>query len=323
MPYDDEPDDEVGFVPPLPQDDRLWRHPSELRSRSEGNRSASHPTRSEAGARALHPASRGKRSTARVLSLVSVVLAVVAIGTVVATRSFDTPPSTSVATVRGATVVDLRTSDAARRVRSAVVQLRVDAPSGARSVTGLVIDPIGHVLTTSDALRDATAVKIVPVHGDSRPATIIGFDPADDIAVLSTDPDGLTPASLVTAADVPPGASTFVIGLTTDVEPIWVRDARLGSTLAKVDGASGQTFHDLLQLVVAGDPPTAAIVCSRDGAILGIITDRIVTSPTLRTSTPIGAPSSIGTPETTVYATPVAWMRTVVAQLLSTPPASH
>ena len=30
MPPDDEPDDASGFQPPLPPDDRLWRHPSEL-----------------------------------------------------------------------------------------------------------------------------------------------------------------------------------------------------------------------------------------------------------------------------------------------------
>ena len=30
MPFPDDPDDDAGFIPPLPQDDRLWRHPSEV-----------------------------------------------------------------------------------------------------------------------------------------------------------------------------------------------------------------------------------------------------------------------------------------------------
>ncbi len=267
-----------------------------------------------------HPATQGRRSPARVMALASVAIALVAVGAIVASHSFQTPPTAPTATVvRGASaVVDVRASEGARRVRSAVVQIRVQSESGTRSATGLVVDSSGHVLTTSDALRDATSIDVIPVQGDARPAVVTGLDPADDIAVLSTDPSGLSPAALVDAEDIASDPSIFVIGLTTDMEPIWLRTGRLVAAHVRVDDPGGQTLHDMLQATVSGDPPAAAIVCSRDGAIIGIVTDRVATTPSLRSITPPGMRSSIATATTTVYATPVTWMRSVVAQLITT-----
>ena len=38
MEFDDEPDDDESFEPPLPPDDRLWRHPSEMGAAAAGTR---------------------------------------------------------------------------------------------------------------------------------------------------------------------------------------------------------------------------------------------------------------------------------------------
>ena len=315
MSHTDEPDDEFGFVPPLPAEDRLWRHPSELRGASRPSTPAI-PT--EVGARVRHPAGRaGHRSSARTLVLASVALGILLVGVAVASRSFDEPaPTWASGAVRGASpVVDLRSNDGARRVRSAMVQLAVDTTAGPRSATGLVIDSSGHVLTTADALRDATSIEVIPVEGSTRRAQVLGVDSIDDIAVIATDPSGLSPAALMGPSDLASDSPIMVIGLSTDIEPLWARLGRLTASHVRVDTVDGQHFVDMLQVAVAGDPPTASIVCSRDGAIIGIVTDRITTTPTLRSGAI--ASSSIGPATSTVYATPVAWMRSVVAQLLA------
>ena len=112
MPFPDDPDDDAGFIPPLPQDDRLWRHPSEV----DGPRSRT---------------SARKRRFSRPGLTAFILLLVIAVGTGIA--AFGTFHSGDVtrdgtAVASGPASHDL-SDDALATLSPAVVQITIDGPT--------------------------------------------------------------------------------------------------------------------------------------------------------------------------------------------------
>jgi S1-C subfamily serine protease len=83
---------------------------------------------------------------------------------------------------------------------------------GEAAGTGIIVDSEGHILTNAHVVADATEVKVA-VNGQERSATVVGADPAHDIAVLELDdPSGIHPAKLGSSADVAVGDQVVAIG---------------------------------------------------------------------------------------------------------------
>ena len=78
--------------------------------------------------------------------------------------------------------------------------------------TGIVIDAEGHILTNAHVVEGATEVSVA-VNGEERSATVVGADPARDVAVVQLDdPSGVVPADLGSTADVAVGDQVVAIG---------------------------------------------------------------------------------------------------------------
>lgn len=106
--------------------------------------------------------------------------------------------------------------EAARRLMPAVVRLRVQAGTNTTTGSGVVLTPDG-MLLTNDHVIAATAkggqLTVQFQNGMSRPAHVVGRDPAADIAVVAADNlTGLAPVKLGNSDSVHPGEPVFALG---------------------------------------------------------------------------------------------------------------
>jgi S1-C subfamily serine protease len=80
--------------------------------------------------------------------------------------------------------------------------------------SGFVIGKEGHILTNFHVVSGAQQIEVIFMDETTRPATVVGADPRNDIAVLKVDapPELLTPVELGTSANLQVGQRAIVIG---------------------------------------------------------------------------------------------------------------
>jgi S1-C subfamily serine protease len=105
-----------------------------------------------------------RRLSARTLVLCALAGVIAAVGASIAFARHDAAPI-------GTGVVNVRTT--------------LGYQGGAAAGTGIVLTSSGEVLTNNHVIRGATSVRVVvPTTGRSYKATVVGYDVADDVAVL-------------------------------------------------------------------------------------------------------------------------------------------
>jgi S1-C subfamily serine protease len=103
----------------------------------------------------------------------------------------------------------------ARTVAPGVVGVDATLANGTRSsASGLMLTPAGEVLTSNHSIAGATAISVlVGDSGRTYAATVRGYDPADDVAVLGlSDASGLPTIELGDSATVARGVPVVAIG---------------------------------------------------------------------------------------------------------------
>ncbi|MBV8986889.1 MAG: trypsin-like peptidase domain-containing protein [Acidimicrobiia bacterium] len=259
MEFDDGLDDDPSSyrTPPLP-DDRLWRHPSEMR-----------PKRS-AGERTWLVAS--------ISGLVGALLAsgVVVVAGGIGSRSTEriiereeVPVRTVASTQATESVVDI-----AQRVRPAITQVRVEGKQGDASGSGVLFQSDGHLLTNFHVIDGADAVKVVIDSGRELTAKVVGTDPENDVAVLKIDGGPFPVAALGTAADLQVGQPAIAIG-----SPLGLAggpSVTVGVVSAlhrRLDTQSGPPLLDMIQTDAPISPGSSGgALLDSDGAVIGLTT---------------------------------------------------
>jgi putative serine protease PepD len=265
MPFDDDADDAPSFGSPLPPDDRLWRHPSELGWAERADADAA--------------GGEGARSRRWGLIVVAAVAgSAITVGTLAATtglaprvderRVVERVPvrPTITETLAPGPGDDQGVAAVAEAVTPAVVRLEVSA-DGATSVgSGVVYRDDGHLITNAHVVVGADEVLVVLADGRQRRGSVVGSDPTTDIAVVaieaSGDGDQFPTAVLGSADDLHVGDPAVAIG-----SPLGLRggpSVTVGVVSAlgrRVEAASGVTLHDMIQT----DAPIA--VGSSGGAL--------------------------------------------------------
>jgi putative serine protease PepD len=100
-----------------------------------------------------------------------------------------------------------------RKVLPSVVQVNVTMRNGEAVGSGVILDSNGKILTNNHVVADATSVTVTLSDGRTVDATVLGTDPASDLAVIqATGVSGLTAATLGNSDDVRVGDEVIAIG---------------------------------------------------------------------------------------------------------------
>jgi S1-C subfamily serine protease len=105
----------------------------------------------------------------------------------------------------------------ARQVVPSIVTVEVSLGGGDEFVadasgSGVVYDPIGHIVTNSHVVQDAVALRVVFADGRTYDAELIGRDPLTDVAVLRVAAVGLTPILIGSSRDLSIGDQAIAVG---------------------------------------------------------------------------------------------------------------
>lgn len=266
---DGNPDEEAAsFGSPLPPDDRLWRHPSEL------GLVAAIDNPSPRGARPWTAAVSGLAGVVLTLGLVAVVASIGPSGSdrQVVERVPVTPVSfeTFSADRRGAGQGGI-----AERVGPAVVRLEVQTAGPSATIgSGFVFRNDGHVLTNAHLLTGARRVTVVTHDGRELDATVVGSDTTTDVAVIKIAGGLPTTVALGSADGLAVGAPATAIGapLGPDDYPA-VAVGTIAALGRQVDTDAGP-LHDM----IATDAPFSSTssggpLVDGSGVVIGIVTD--------------------------------------------------
>lgn len=303
MPFDDglDDDDEPAYRPPLPPDDRLWRHPSEV---------ASAPT--------VVPAGRTSRSTrAWPVALVSgLVGALLATSLVAVAGGFEDGRTVHVVEREAAPVSPVRddgqpvsVTDIAERVRPAIVQIMVENAAGRGSGSGVLFRDDGHILTNEHVTQGSKRLTVVLADGRRVDGEVIGKDADTDIAVVKIDGGPYPTAILGTATLLRTGDACIAIGSPLGLAGGPSVSVGVVSALGRSVEAEGQLLYDMIQTDAAISPGSSGgALLDRSGAVIGVTTAIAVSDA--------GA-EGVG------FATPIDIARSVAGELITTGKATH
>ncbi len=80
------------------------------------------------------------------------------------------------------------------------------------SGSGFILTEDGYVITNYHVVEDATAVDVTLHNTEEYPAEVVGYDSANDLAVLKIDAEGLSAATVGSSSDLVVGDMVVAIG---------------------------------------------------------------------------------------------------------------
>jgi S1-C subfamily serine protease len=311
VPFDDGDDDDtpVGGAP-LPPDDRLWRHPSEL------GLTASSVTGSPATADAS-----GTRlwAVAVVAGLIGSALSLGVVA-VAGQLSTDAVAKSGVERVAVRPVAELSVASSsgqgviaiAKSVAPAIARIESLAEKGKILASAILVRTDGYLATNAHLVTHITSVLVVLSDGTELAGRVVGTDTTTDIAVVKVDRDADLPVAVLgSATDLQSGQAAVAIG--SPLGPAGGPSVTVGVISAlgrRVSSSDGVELRDMIQT----DAPTAesssgGALCDGSGTVVGMTTE-------ISTSTNSGA-NALG------YAIPIDIVRAVADDIIATGSAHH
>lgn len=274
MALDDDADDDVGGTgPPLPPDDRLWRHPSELREHGRrgadvGRSAVDDPRRPMTWATALVAGLAGAALAVGVIAVTGTLSPRVVERQVV--EKVAVTPVVSSPMVRGERGVVA----VAERLSPAIVRLDVEGEDGTATGSGVLFRDDGLVLTSAHVVAGTTAISVVLTDGRRLDGRLVGADTATDVAVVDVEGDGFPVAVLGTSEGLEVGAPTIAIGSPLGLAggPS-VTTGVISAVGRRVEAASGEALHGMIQTDAPIAPGSSGgALVDANGAVIGITT---------------------------------------------------
>ncbi len=270
-PDDAEDDDVVGAGPPLPPDDRLWRHPSEVGAQAGGRPDAvaAGPTvRSITWSVAIVAGLAGAALSTGVIALTGSLSPRVVDRAVV--EKVAVTPVVSSPMLRGERGVVA----VAERLSPAIVRLDVERSDGAVTGSGVLYRDDGLLLTSAHVVEGSSGIDVVLTDGRHFDGRLVGTDAVTDVALVDIDGTHLPVAVLGTAEGIEVGAPTIAIGsaLGLDGGPS-VTTGVISAVGRRIEGPDGETLHGMIQTdapIAPGSSGGALVDAS--GSVIGITT---------------------------------------------------
>ena len=272
MSLDDDADDVGQGGPPLPPEDRLWRHPSELARHGipGGTVAPPHhrPARPTAVTAALIAGLAGAALTTGVIAVTGSLSPRVIERQVV--EKVAVTPVVSSPMLRGERGV----VGVAERLSPAIVRLDVDTTRGEATGSGVLFRDDGLLLTSAHVVAGASAISVLFADGRRLDGHLVGFDLPTDVALVDVEGTGFAVAVLGTAEHLEVGAPTIAIGspLGLDGGPS-VTTGVISALDRRIDTVEGEPLHGMIQTdapVAPGSSGGALVDAS--GAVIGIMT---------------------------------------------------
>ena len=284
MEMDEHPEDDLpGFRSPLPPEDRLWRHPSEIAGLGAYG-APPDPPRPPA-AEAAGAAGRAAVGLWPVVLVSALIGAVAATGIIVASGGME-PGVIERQVIEREQVRPVSLGPEPRnsldnvvaiaeRVRPAITRLEIGLGEDAlaASGSGVIFRSDGYLLTNSHVVNDATSINVVLANGQELEGELIGEDPATDIAVVKIDRDNLPTATLGSAVDLRVGEGAIAIGSPLGLAGGPSVTVGVVSALGRRIDGQNETLHDMIQTDAPIAPGSSGgALLDRSGAVIGITT---------------------------------------------------
>ena len=311
-------DDESGFRSPLPPEDRLWRHPSEIAALGYYGNPPEPPLPPVPAAAA---GGGGERPLWQVAITAALIGSVFTLGLVSVNGGFN-PRVIERQVIEREQVrpVSLgpepRNSldnvvNIAEQVRPAITRLEIGLGEDSRggSGSGVIFRSDGYLLTNSHVVNDAESITVVLANGQELEGTLVGQDPTTDIAVVKIDHDSLPTATLGSAVDLRVGEGAIAIGSPLGLAGGPSVTVGVVSALGRRIDGDDETLHDMIQTDAPIAPGSSGgALLDRSGAVIGITTAIAVSD--------VGA-EGLG------FATPIDIAREVAEDLIATGKVQH
>jgi len=201
-------------------------------------------------------------------------------------------------------------------------------PTGTTTASGIVYRSDGHLLTTADAVEGASSVTVTTADGSVLTATVVGTDSVTDIAVLDVARDDMTTAVMARIADVTAGEQAMAVEREPDAAGPAVVAGHVSALGLRIDTTDGSSLHDMIQAALETIPAsTGAVLCTGDGAVLGLVTSRTPAGAPRYTQTSLTSTSTSTTVApvgmATLYATPIDYAAQVADEIIDTGTVRH
>jgi S1-C subfamily serine protease len=183
-----------------------------------------------------------------------------------------------------ANTTNLNEQSVANKVKPGMVDINstLKYQDGAAAGTGMILSSNGVVLTNNHVVEGSTHLTATTVVGGKKyQATVIGVDPADDVALIKLQgASGLKPVQVGDSSKVTLGTGVVAIGNAggTGGSPTVTTGAitALGRTITASDSGNGQnteTLHNMLQTnapIAEGD--SGGALANAAGQVIGMNT---------------------------------------------------
>ena len=143
----------------------------------------------------------------------------------------------------------LTAADVYEQVRPSVVHISASAGQSGGTGTGVVVDEDGNILTNNHVISGARTIEVRFADGSTSSATIVGTDPANDLAVIHvSDPDApLSPAQLGDSDSLRAGDQVLAIGNPFNLEGTLTQGIVSGLDRTYASGGSTRPIRGMIQ----------------------------------------------------------------------------
>src|SRR4030081_3747169 len=137
--------------------------------------------------------------------------------------------------------------------------------------SGFVIDKEGHILTNYHVIADARQVEVTMHNRKKYKATVVGTDPAHDLAVIQIKAPDLTPMVLGDSRNLQVGQKVYAIGNPFGLSGTLTRG--IVSSIRSVQEPDGMTIDEAIQTDAAINPGNSGgPLLNWHGEVIGINT---------------------------------------------------
>jgi len=137
--------------------------------------------------------------------------------------------------------------------------------------SGFVIDKDGHIVTNYHVIADAQQLEVTMHNRKKYRATVVGTDPAHDLAVIQIKAPDLTPAVLGDSRNLKVGQKVYAIGNPFGLSGTMTRG--IVSSIRPVKEPNGSTIDEAIQTDAAINPGNSGgPLLNWHGEVIGINT---------------------------------------------------